>query len=260
MGYPTFNGFSLNDDNFIAERITFKGMVQEIGAQRLNRREGIKLLGTEFGGKEVNITGVLIASSPTDLKSKLDLLKQNLIGDEGNLIMEAGRTYRATLKELVVPDEHYSQSKTDFEVTFLCSDPFATGDELTVTIPIPSGTYTVSGLVNISGTFFARPLITYTPPNPPAAGNTSISQLVLLHVPTAQQVTVSGFGSGLGLSYANQVLINLDSFQSLEGSSLINNTGGFSLWDPGNNSFTLTASSKPFPGGSLSLTYKPRFI
>lgn len=261
MALPTFNGFSLQDSNFITERIVHKGYAsREVIRGKVNRREGIKLLATEFGEKEIRISGVIIAASPSDLQTKLDDMKKNLTVEEGNLIIEQGRTYLATVESVAVPDEHYNQTRAPFDITFVCSNPFAEGDLLTVTQPVLSGIFTFSGLVNISGTLFARPTIVYTPPS--QVGSTYIRSIDLYHVPTGQTVTVSGFGSGAltGLGYQNSVTINLDNFTSLEGTSSINNTGAFPRFDPGNNNYTLTVSGRAFPGGSVTLSYKPRYL
>jgi len=261
MAIPTFNGFSFNDTNFITERITFKGVAERAVIRgKINRREGVKLLNTEFGEKEVTLAGVVVASSASELQSLLDSMKMNLTAEEGPLILEQGRTFTATMTALAIPDEHYNQSKAPFEVTFMCSNPFAEGSQLSVTIPVQSGQTTISGRINISGSYFARPTVTYTPPS--NTGNTLIKRVDINHVPTGQTITVSGFNSGAtgGLQYQNAVTVNYDTFASLDGSTTINNSGAFSRWDPGNNDFTVIASGRAFPGGSITVTYSPRYL
>lgn len=261
MGLPTFNGFSLNDSNFIAERITFKGYAERAVVRgRINRREGVKLLSTEFGEKQIKIDGVVIGSSASNLQSLLDDLKKNLTVEEGALIVESNRTFSATVSALAIPDEHYNQSKAPFQVTFICSNPFAEGTSLTVVTPVISGTFTFSGRVNISGTMFARPTVIYTPPS--SAGSTFIRRIDINHIPTGQTITISGLGSGTlqGLGYQNAVTVNFDTFTSLEGTTGVNNSGAFPRWEPGTNEFIITASGRAFPGGSVSVTYAPRYL
>lgn len=259
MALPTFNGFSLQDSNFIAERITFKGYAsREVIRGKVNRREGVKLLASEFGEKEIRIEGVIIGASASDLQTKLDDLKKYLTVEEGDLVIETGRTFLATVESLVIPDEHYNQSKAPFEVTFVCSNPFAEGIQQTVIMPVQSGLFTFSGFVNISGSMFARPTIVYTPPS--ATGPTGIVKMVLTHTPTGQAVTISGFGSGSSLGYQNPVTISLDDFTSLEGTGDINNSGAFARFAPGSNNYIITVSGKRFPGGSVALTYAPRYL
>lgn len=261
MSFPTFEGFSLNDDNFIAERVFFKGYASRALIQgKINRREGVKLLNTEFGPKEVTVEGVVIGSSASDLQTLLDNLKKNLVTDEGALMLETGRTFVATAKNITIPDEHYNQTKAPFEVTFLLSNPFAEGDQLSVVQDVPSGTTTFSGLFSVSGTYFSRPTIVYTPPT--AVGDTLIKRLDVTHTPTGQTITISGFGSGGagGLTYQNAVTINFDDFTSLEGAASINNSGAFPRWEPGNNEYTVTVSGRAYPGGTFTATYKPRYL
>lgn len=259
MANPTFNSFSLQDDNFITERVTFRGYPQRDNAfAQVNRREGMKLLGSEFTTKEISLAGVVIASSPSALQTLLDNMKRALTQQEGSLIVEDGRTFTATVSSIAIPDEHYNQSKAPFEVSFTCSKPYAVSSLLTVTIPTPSGQYTVSGLVNISGTFYARPLFSYNPPA--GTGKTLIRRFDLYHVPTAQTTTVSGLGSGTSLSYSTEVTINLDTFNATEGGTAVDSSGSYPKFEPGTNNFLFTASGRAFPGGSLSMSYQPRYI
>lgn len=261
MAVPTFNGFSFNDTNWITERIQFKDFAErEVSQARINRREGIKILGTEFVKKEITLSGKLVASSASSLQTILDAMKRAVTIEEGNLVCETGRTYRATVSNLTLPDEHYNQSVNSFEVTFVTSDPFSEGSLLTVVTPVPSGLTTFSGTVNISGTYFARPSIVYTPPS--ATGNTLIKAVTMNHTPTGQSILVSGFNSsGVGgLTYQNQVTINCDDFTSFDGGTQINNSGAFPRWDPGVNAYTLVASGRAFPGGNVSVSYQPRYL
>jgi predicted phage tail component-like protein len=261
MANPTFNGFSLQDSNFITERIYFKPYAKRaITRAKINRREGVKVLGTEFGEKPITVEGVIIGSSPSNLQTLIDNMKSALTAEEGALIIEADRTFTATVEQLDVPDEHYNQSKAPFRVEFVCTNPFAEGSLLTATANVPSGVFTFSGLVNISGTLFSRPTITYTPPS--NTGSTLIRRIDLSHTPTGQVVTISGLGSGAagGLGYQNAVTINLDSFTTLDGSSAINNSGAFPRFEPGNNAYVLTASGRAFPGGTVTVSYKPRYL
>ena len=260
MSLPTFNGFSLQDSNFITERIVFKGYAgREVITAHINRREGIKLLSTEFGGKEITLEGNLIADSASDLQTKLDNMKKALTAEEGSLIIESDRTFTATVKNLSIPDEHYSQSKAPFIVTFICSNPFAEGSLQTVVTNVPSGLFTYSGQVNISGTMFARPTVEYIPPTGPGTGNTLIKTLSLTHTPTGQVLTVSGFNNSGGLDYSEVVTINMDSFSALEGSDEIDISGAFPRWQPGVNSYTITVSGR-YPGGQVRLSYNPRYL
>ena len=263
MALPTFAGFSLQDTNFITERVVFKGYAsRQVIMAMMNRREGAKLLNAEFGKKTIVVEGRVVAASASELQTLLDNMKKALTAEEGNLQIESGRTFVATVpgEGLEIPDEHYSQTTTRFRAEFVCSNPFAQGDQLSVTMPVTSGVYTFSGSVNISGTLFNRPTITNTPPS--ATGNTLIRRIDIYHTPTGQTVTIYGFASGGlgGLNYQNQVTVNMDTFASLEGTGSINNSGAFARWEPGTNEFVITASGRAFPGGSVTLTYNPRYL
>lgn len=259
MANPTFNSFSVQDDNFITERIVFKGFPRrEVITANVNRREGIKLIATEFADKEITLSGRVIATTSIELQSLLDNFKKALTAEEADLVIESDRTFTATVKTITIPDEHYNNSTAPFAVTFVCSDPFARGSQLSAVITVPSGIVTISGVITISGTLFNRPTITYIPPS--NTGNTLIKRFDLYHIESGQTVSVSGFGAGAGLAYQNSVVINLDDFTSLEGGTLIDNSGAFPRFEPGSNTFTLTASGRRFPGGTVQVSYQPRYL
>lgn len=260
---PTFNSFSFNDVaggiGWLTERVTFKEYAsREVIRANINRREGVKLLATEFREKKVQIDGRVAGSSASDLQSKLDAMKLAATQEEGALVLENGRTFTATVDGMVIPDEHYSLTTAPFTVTFMLSKPFAEGAAQSSTTPVTSGYYTFSGLINISGSLFNRPQLVYTPPA--GSGPTFIKQLVFSHTPTGQTVTISGFGASTSLNYVNPVTIDFDKFISLEGTSLIGNTGAFPRWAPGNNAYTITSSGRAFPGGSVTVVYDPRYL
>lgn len=257
--YPTFNGFSLNDGIFITERVTFKSYAnRDVIRQNLNRREGVKLLATEFREKAIEIDGRVVAASASDLQSKLDAMKQSLTTEEGDLIIETGRTFKATVDTMVIPDEHYNGSTAPFQVTFVASNPYSEGASVTAVQNTTSGLINFSGMINISGTLFARPTVIFTPSGP-ATGHTNIKTLTLTHTPTGQSVTVSGFGSGTDLDYSKPVTINMDTFTALEGTSAKDVSGAFPRWQPGVNPYTIAVSGNWVPG-TISINYKPRYL
>lgn len=259
MAIPTFNSFSFNDSNFIAERITFKGFASRaVIRANINRREGVKLLATEFGEKQISIEGRVVSNSASSLQTLLDNLKSSIQVEDGDLIVENNRTFKATVSNLIIPDEHYNQSTAPFEVTFVCSNPYSEGTEMNAAQNVPSGIYTFSGSVYISGTMFGRPTIVYTPAGA-ASGNTLIRRLDFYHVPTGQTITVSGFNNSSGLGYNEAVTVNFDTFKILQATAEIDSTGAFARWDPGTNQYTVTTSGV-FPGGSVQVSYKPRYL
>lgn len=258
---PSFNGFSLQDSNWITETIEFKGFAKrDFVQQPIIRREGNKVLGTQFREKSITLTGHVVAADSGTLQTLMDNMKQNLSLQEGVLIIEVGRQYVATAQDIKVPDQPYNQTIAPWEITFTTDDPFATATAaLTVVINVPSGVFIVSGLMTISGSFYNRPTITYTPPNPPSAGDTLIKSMTVYHVPTAQSVTVSGLGNGTDLQYNSSVTVNMDTFQTLDGTLALNNSGSFPIWQPGVNAFTVSCD-RGFPGGQIAVTYTPRYL
>lgn len=262
MANPTFNGFSFQDNtNWFTERVTFKGFAKRDAIRgKINRREGVKLLATEFGEKEITIEGTVIAASAAALQSQLDSMKNLATVEEGQLTIETNRVFTATVADMAIPDEHYNNAVAPFMVTFLCSKPFAEDVQQSPVQNVPSGTFTFSGQVNISGSLFNRPTLVYTPPS--ATGDTLIRRLDIYHVPTGQTITISGFNNSSqgGLQYQNAVTVNMDTFSALEGTTGINSSGAFPRWPTGVNNYTVTASGRQFPGGTLQVVYYPRWL
>jgi len=261
---PTFDAFSLQDGTFITERIVFKGFAERgVIRSHLSRREGVRILGSEFGEKEIEISGYVVASTASELQEKLDDMKKSLRGEEKSLVVESDRTYIATVKNLAIPDEHYNLTKAPFLATFICTNPYATGASVSAGTPTQSGTYAFSGMINISGTFFNRPILTYTPSGILPTGNTLITGLEIYHVESGQTITISGFGGGLGLDYKDEVVVNFERYSGLEGFTEIETSGAYPRWETGENYFIVNAtgrSGKGFVGGVITVSYNPRYI
>ena len=136
------------------------------------------------------------------------------------------------------------------------ADPFFYGDQLTISVPVASGTVTKNITVTVSGTAFAEPVITYTAPG--TSGLTTTAGIVIEYGPTGEKVTWSGtsttslgYGSSVSFDYLNQRI--------LENTSEVDIEGVFARWEPETSTFTTTFSGTA-QGGTINMTYSPRYF
>jgi len=162
MAYPTFGGFSLQDDNYITTEIEYRTWpTRNTKTDKIAYRPGAKLLDTEFGEKRIILRGFIKGSSESDLQSKMDDFHQNVSEKSQSLIIESGRTFTATASMVSISDPHYAVDIVPFELEFICADPFAYGSSRTVTMTVTSGVGSEDYTVTVSGSVFAEPSITY---------------------------------------------------------------------------------------------------
>lgn len=263
MGYPTYGGYSLdNENNIITESI--KGdrdsVDRNVIDEPLVRREGAKILGDEFGVKEFTVEGTLYDTTVTGFRGILDEFKQNLAEVEQQLQFTSDRYYVATTTKLNVTQNSSDISIGKFQAEFLAVDPFAYGTAQSVDITVASGIVATSGTVTISGTVYARPTISYiTPVGPTGTGATTISGITISHVPSGTTVTWSGTTSTRPMTYSGTVSFNYDTLTVYSGTTSQDWTGFFPVWEPGANAFVTTVSGQTV-GGTIRVNYTPRFL
>ena len=257
---PTYNSFSLQDTNYITSEVNYRTTPKrDIVLETIARKPGRKILSTEFGPREISLSGFILGTDVTDLKTRVDNFNSNVTQDTmGTLILETGREIQAIVDQVNIPDPFYTQAMVPFSVKFVCPDPFFYGAQQTATTTVTSGstqprTQTIT--TTISGTIFAEPVIAYNAPG--TTGNTTTSGIILEYEPTGQTTTWSGGGDTL--SYGNFVRFDYENQLILEGSTEIEAGGVFPRWEPGSTSFTMTFSGG-VQGGTVDLIYRPRYL
>jgi hypothetical protein len=114
----------------------------------------------------------------------------------------------------------------------------------------------VEKTITISGTVFAVPTIAYTAPG--TAGNTTTSGITIRNVTRGERVTWSGAADDQTLDYGATVTFNYDTYKVLLGSAVVDHTGKFSRFEPGDNNIIISFSGHCM-GGSATVTYSPRY-
>lgn len=262
MSYPRFDGFVLQDDNYVTSEIEYRTSPnRSLEYERLGRRPGVKLFSHEFAERKVKLSGFILADDATDLQSKIDDLHRNVTRkDEGALYITSSRSATATVTSVGIADPHYAQDFVPFEVEFLLADPFFYGSSQTVNIPVTSGTVTTNHTITISGSVFAMPTLTYSAPTGVGMDFTTTSGIIVTYTNTGETLTWSGSNvSNPSLAYGGSVSFDYNNHRILEDTSEVNNKGVFSRWEPETVSFGVTFSGTAL-GGSLSMSYVPRYL
>lgn len=258
--FPKFDGFSLQDDNYIISNVEYRTIpTRTLDLQKIARKPGVKFLSTEFAEKKVRFSGYIIASSSSELQTKIDDFHSNVTRKTtGVLEVESGRQANATVSSVTITDPQYAQDMVPIEMEFIMDDPFFYNSvQHGHTWAVTSGTVSQTFQITISGSVFAEPSIVYSAPG--TSGNTLISALNLQYVPTSEIITWSG-SSGTGyLAYANTVSLNYGTQTILEGTTEVTTSGVFSRWEPGLTSFVISFKDQA-PGGTLSVNYYPRYL
>lgn len=259
MALPTFNAFSLQDDNYIVTDIEYRTWpAREIGMQKIARRPGMKFTSEEFASREISMRGFIKGSSTDDLQSKIDALNTQFQQPSKLLQIYSNRTYTATVASMSVGDPHYNTTIVPFEVSFVTADPFSYAPTVSAQMTVASGVVTQSFSVTISGSYFAEPTIVYTTP-PNGTLNTTTSGMYILHQTTGEYITWSGTAGTAYIPYTNTFTADYQTYKLLFGTTQTNQAGVFTRWQPGVNAFSITFGGNT-EGGTLTISYAPRYI
>ena len=258
MALPEFNGFSLQDSNFITSDLQYRTWPsRQIITEKLARRPGTKLISEDFGEKHVKMSGWILGSSVSDLQTKIDSFYAQLQKPSKLLQIETNRFFTATCTSVSVGDPHYSQTYVPFELDFVCADPFAYGPTVSAQMTVTSGTIVQTFSFTVSGSYFAEPIFTYTPPT--GAGNTTTSGLKFVQKTSAEYVLWSGSGSTNYVQYGSSFQFDYQAYKSLFGTTQVNQAGVFSRWEVGSQQLEVTFMGNTV-GGTLTITYAPRYL
>lgn len=255
---PVFNGFSLQDDNYITTDVEYRTWPKrELAMEKIALRAGSKLLNSEFAERNISIRGYILGDSVADLQSKIDTLYVLAKEEAKSLQMETDRFFTATVTSLSVADPHYNQSMVPFEMNFVCPDPFAYATAVSASTTVVSGTTTQTFNVTISGTYAAEPSIVYTPPS--GSGNTTTSGVQIFHLATGEYVQWINDANPTYIQRGTTATFDYQNYKVLIDTTQKTHTGIFTLIEPGLQSFQITFMGNPI-GGTITFSYAPRYL
>lgn len=246
----TFNGFSLQDSTYITKTVNYRTRApRKLQSEVISRRLGKKLINTQIQEKIITLQGIIVTDTVSDLQDAVDDLQQNLTEAEGDLIIDSGRTYVATVSKLLIPDRSYNQTTVDFDIEFISTRPFSTSSQHSPGFTIPSGVSSLSITTTLSGTVENRPTISFTL----ASGDANVTAIKITNQATGNDVTVSG-----AFNSKNEVVFNYDDFNILVDGVDRDYVGFFDSIEPGSNTLDIVVSGVNCGTDGL-LSYSPRY-
>lgn len=258
----TINGLNISDNTYyLVEEIDYRSMPDRIiDAQPISTRPGDKLITTEWGEKTITITGRAFSPTVSGILPIVDTLQQNMAVQSTSLIVDTGRTYTVSLAKMEIPTQFFNVNMVQYTATFQAVDPFAYASAVTISGIVAAGITTLSGIVTISGTVFAEPMITLTPTNGSTfAGDSGYSQFQITYKTTGEILTVSGSNSQ-NFQYGVPVVADYHNFLVTISGVTQDYSGVFSRWEPGIRNFEIKILSGTPNGYEWALSYQPRYF
>lgn len=254
-----FNNFSLQDQNYIVTELIYRSApTRVLEAQKITRRPGIQYVENEFGERKINIQGAILGNSASDLQDKIDALVQSVVRVSSGLFQtDNGRTINSVVENFSVSDPHYTQSYVPYTMDLVCLDPFFLGNQQTISLTVASGISSMTIATTISGSVYAEPNLTYYAPA--GSGNTTTSGIYIANGLTGEVISWSGTGGTNRLKYSDVINFDWNNQVIIKNLANVEPDGVFFRWEPIDTTFTVTFSGTT-QGGTLELTYQPRYI
>jgi predicted phage tail component-like protein len=251
MANPTFNNFSLQDDTYVTKDIQFRDVNRRIESEEISRRLKNRILNTKVQPKVIMISGIIIANTSSLLQSAVDDLQKNLMNKEGDLVIEDGRTFKATVEDISMPERSYTQTAVEFAVKFVANTPYSISDLKVGTFIIASGINSKTIITTISGTVPNRPVFRFVLPS--GVGTSPVFRFDVQNQATGNTVTISGT-----LTAATELVVNYERFLVTTAAVDKDYVGQMDEFDAGVNTWLITVSGKN-DGIRGSLEYNARY-
>jgi len=263
----SLNGLDIQDSNFITENIIYRNApTKSQNILQKSRNDGFILQSQYYTEKNIIVSGNINCSTESDLKTKIDTLKEYTSGtDEFNVdIDDAGSTMRfvCSLESLNIPEKHYNITNVPFNISLKCQ-PFgkyttATTDSNTITNASASP---YLNTIDPTGSVAPKPVLKWTVAT--GTPTTAITQIVFTNITTGDVITVAGLaldavGDYLEIDCENLTVMVSHDFGA---KTAIDYTGVIPSFVIGSNSYSVAITGG---GASFSLVqtivYYPTFI
>ena len=249
-----FNSYNLQTSSIITERIFHTSTPQDnLKTEEKMRRNGSFLLCNYWIKKIINSRGHIIGSSVSDLDSRIDALKENLVGE--NLDLDIGyaggtRRYRATVKKIEINREHFNGSWCPFAIEFICTDAFGKDTSTTSVSQDNNTTSPFSKTFTMGGSIGAYPIITldFT------SGN-NVTAVKIKNTTTGDFITITrsfAYPVASLVIDCNAMTVEVDGIDE-------DFTGVFPEFIIGSNEVEVTVTGSPFDI-DLDITYTKLYI
>jgi len=236
----SFNSYNLQTSNIITGKISHNSSPESnVILEQKSRFEGSLLMSNYWTRKVITVNGTIIGSSVSNLESRIDTLKQNLVGENLNLdIGYAGgtRRYIATISRVNIEREHFNSSWCPFSLEFICANPFGKNTTAVTETHLGNVGNPFSDTFTIAGSIGPYPVITLDF----KSGN-SVTAVKVENTTTSSFMTVTR-------SFATAEILEIDceNLTVEVDSSGVDFSGVFPSFAIGSNKLQVTVTGSPF--------------
>lgn len=120
------NNFEFTGDYIVTQISHDSSTPQDLNTLELSRRDGEKLISSNFGVKEILIAGIVKSTSLSGLETNIDELKKAVMVTDGNFDIDYAGEYRRYIVNCIsctVSREHYNITYAPFQIKFKVGDP-----------------------------------------------------------------------------------------------------------------------------------------
>jgi len=249
----SYNSYNLQTSNIITERIFHTSAPEnDLQTEPKMRRDGSYLMSNYWVRKVIVATGTILGSSVSDLDSRIDVLKQNLVGENLNLdIGYSGgtRRYRATVRRIDIEREHFHTNWCPFTIEFVCADAFGKDTSSTSVTQDDNTTSPFSKTFTIRGSIGPYPVITLD-----FTSGSNVTEITIENTTTGDSITITrGFSDGESLEIdCENMTVKVDGTE-------VDFSGVFPEFVVGSNTLQVTVTGSPFDI-DLDITYTNLYI
>ena len=244
----TYNAYDLQTSNIITEKVLHTSAPDnDLSTEQKMRRSGSYLMSNYWVRKVITLTGHILGSSVSDLDSRIDALKQNLVGENLNLdIGYSGgtRRYRATTRRVDIEREHFHTNWCPFMIEFVCADAFGKATSPTSVTQEDNTTSPFSKTFTITGSVGPYPIITLD-----FTSGSNVSVIVITNTTTGDSITITR-----GFADAESLVVDCDGMTVKVDGTEVDFSGVFPEFVVGSNTLQVTVTGTPFDI-DLDITY-----
>ena len=254
----TFNSYDLQTSSIVTEKILHTSSPENnLQVNQKMRRDGSILFSNYWTKKNISASGHILGSSISDLDSKIDTLKQNLVGE--NLDLDIGyaggtRRYRATVKRINIDREHFNGSWCPFSIEFVCVDAFGKDTSTTSVTQDNNTSSPFTKVVTIGGSFPAFPTISLD-----FTSGSNVTAVKIENVTTGEFITIPFPLDSRTFADAEILIVDCNNMTVQISAVNIDFSGVFPKFVVGSNTVRITVSGSPFDI-DLDITYTPLYI
>ena len=248
-----FNTYNLQTSNIITEKILHTSAPDNnLQTEEKMRRNGSVLACNYWVDKIITVTGHIIGTSISDLDSRIDTLKQNLVGEYLDLdIGYAGgtRRYKATTKRVEIDREHFHSNWCPFTIEFMCAGAFGRDTSTTSVSQNNNTTNPFSKTFIMSGSIGAYPIITLD-----FTSGINVTIIKIENTTTGESITITrNFADSESLAVdCNAMTVKVDGAE-------IDFSGVFPEFIVDSNTVQVTVTGSPFDI-DLDITYTSFYL